>query len=119
MYLNIYLKSKKGCKDFYNLLNKNQEIPSAVLKWEQIYDVSEETWKDIFKSPFKYKYSSVLQWFQTRINHRILPTKNIYIQSRLSLVHCVHTVTRKKQLLIYYGLAQQQNPFYKRYSPCL
>ena len=75
MYLNIYLKSKKGCKDFYNPLNKNQDIPSAVLKWEQIYDVSEETWKDIFKSPFKYKYSSVLQWFQTRINHRILPTK--------------------------------------------
>ena len=73
--IHIYLKSKKGCKDFYNILNKNHEKPAAIVKWEQIYNISEETWKDIFMSPFKYKYSSTLQWFQTRINHRIIPTQ--------------------------------------------
>ena len=74
-YLKIYVKSKKGCKDFYDMLNNNQEKPSAINKWQYVYNVSEESWKDIFMSPFKYKYSSDRQWFQVRINHRILPTK--------------------------------------------
>ena len=74
-YIHIYLKAKKGCKDFHNILNNNHEKPTAIVKWEQVYNISEETWKDIFMSPFKYNYSSNLQWFQTRINHRILPTK--------------------------------------------
>ena len=91
IYLKIYLKSKKGCKDFYNMLNNNQEKPSAVVKWEQIYNVSEEIWRDIFMSPFKYKYSSVLQWFQTRVNHRILPTnKYLYIIKAIPSPLCTY-----------------------------
>ena len=78
--ISIYFKSIKGCKDFYNILNNNIEKPTSKAKWEQIYDIPNETWKDIFLSPFKYKYSSTLQWFQTRIVHRILPTKK-YLQT--------------------------------------
>ena len=74
-HISIYYKSIKGCKDFYNVLNKNNECPTSKTKWEQIYNISNETWKDIFLSPFKFKFSSTLQWFQTRIIHRILPTK--------------------------------------------
>ena len=73
--ISIYFMSIKGCKDFYNILNKNIEKPTSKAKWEQIYDIPNETWKDIFLSPFKYKYSSTLQWFHTRIVHRISPTK--------------------------------------------
>ena len=75
-YLKIYHKSNKGCKDFYYLFNHNKAKPTAISRWEQVYNISEETWKDIFVSPFKNKYySTTLQWFQTRINHRILPTR--------------------------------------------
>ena len=73
--ISIYYKSTKGCKDFYNVLNNNEETPTSKIKWEKSYNISNETWKDIFLSPFKSKYSSTLQWFQTRIIHRILPTK--------------------------------------------
>ena len=74
-HISIYYKSIKGCNDFYNILNKNDESPTSKQKWEQVYNISIETWKDIFVSPFKFKYSSTLQWFQARIIHRILPTK--------------------------------------------
>ena len=40
-----------------------------------IYDIEEDTWKDIYSSPFKLNVGTNLQWFQTRINHRLLPTK--------------------------------------------
>ena len=79
-HINMYLKSKKGCKDFYNLLNLNEAYPSSKTKWEQKYNICSETWKEIYIAPFKNNYSSILQWFQIRIIHRILPTKNIYIQ---------------------------------------
>ena len=74
---NIYLKSIKGCKDFYNILNNNEEKTTSKIKWDQIYNFSNETWEDIYLhvAPFKYKFSSSLQWFQIRTIHRILPTK--------------------------------------------
>ena len=79
-HINIYLKSKKGCKDFYNLLNVNDAEPSSKIKWEHEYNICSEIWEDIYTSPFKYKYSSILQWFQIRIIHRILPTKKYLYQ---------------------------------------
>ena len=36
-HIKIYLKSEKGCKDFYNLLNMNREEPSSKVKWENEY----------------------------------------------------------------------------------
>ena len=38
--ISIYFKSIKGCKDFYNILNNNNEKPTSKTKWEQIYDIS-------------------------------------------------------------------------------
>ena len=73
--ISIYFKSIKGCKDFYNILNYNEEKPTSKTKWDQIYNISNETWEDIYLAPFKYTFSSSLQWFQVRILHRILPTK--------------------------------------------
>ena len=60
---------------FYNILNKNNDKPTSKSKWENIYDIEEDTWKDIYSSPFKLNVGTNLQWFQTRINHRLLPTK--------------------------------------------
>ena len=80
--LNIFflIKSKKGGKDFYIILNRNNDKPTSQLKWENIYNIEQETWKVIYSSPFSLSIGTKLQWFQTRINHRILPTKNIYTQ---------------------------------------
>ena len=40
-----------------------------------IYDIEEDTWKDIYSSPFKLNVGTNLQCFQTTINHRLLPSK--------------------------------------------
>ena len=77
--INIFLliKSKKGGKDFYNVLNNNNDKPSSQPKWENTYNIEQETWKDIYASPFNLPIGTKLQWFQTQINHRILPTRKL------------------------------------------
>ena len=40
-----------------------------------MYQIEQETWNNIYNAPFKTQYSSMLRWFQVRINHRILPTR--------------------------------------------
>ena len=57
------------------ILNKNKDKPTSQQKWETIYDIEKETWKNIYAAPFQLFVSTKLQWFQIRINHRILPTK--------------------------------------------
>ena len=70
-----FLCSNKGCKDFYETLNRNNEKPTSQNKWINIYDIEENTWPEIYSSQFHQKLSSTMQWFQFRINHRLLPTK--------------------------------------------
>ena len=69
------IHTKKGCKTIYNILNKNSEVPTSQSKWKEIYDIEDETWEEIYNSPFKSTNHTSLQWFQYRINHRLLPTK--------------------------------------------
>ena len=69
------MKNKKGCSDFYNILNKNNDAPTSKSKWERTYNIEKETWKEIYQVPFNIPIRSLLQWFQYRINHRLLSTK--------------------------------------------
>ena len=82
----LFTKSKKGGKIFYIILNKNEEKPTSQSKWENIYNIEDDTWNTIYCSPFKLNIGTKLQWFQTKINHRILPTRKFlhkikYIQN--------------------------------------
>ena len=82
----LFTKSKKGGKIFYIILNKNEEKPTSQSKWENIYNIEDDTWNTIYCSPFRLNIGTKLQWFQTKINHRILPTRKFlhtikYIQN--------------------------------------
>ena len=84
--ITLITKFRKGGKDLYTILNRNEDKPTSQAKWENIYSTEEETRKTIYYSPFQIFIGTKLQWFQIRINHRILPTKKIlyiikYIQS--------------------------------------
>ena len=109
--LNI-IKHKKGCKELYNVLNRNIYKPTSKTKWEQLYQIEEESWKEIYGGPFKNQYSSMLRWFQVRINHRILPTRKYlftikikdsplcqYCQQEETLRHMLWTCTDTQKLL--------------------
>ena len=73
--IHLLIKSKKGGNDFYTILNQNLDKPTYQHKWNNVYNIEEENWKAIYSSPFKLSLGTKMQWFQTRINHRILPTK--------------------------------------------
>lgn len=72
--LMVFLKSPKGTKDMYCILNKNDSIPSVCTKWNVILDVDEHDMKNVFKMPFIVTKNTKLQWLQYRINHRIIAT---------------------------------------------
>ena len=73
--IHLLIKFKKGGNDFYTILNQNLDKPTSQHKWNNVYNIEEENWKAIYSSPFKLSLGTNMQWFQTRINHRILPTK--------------------------------------------
>ena len=73
--IHLLIKSKKGGKDFYTILNQNSVKPTSQYKWNHVYNIEEKTWKEIYSFPFNLSLGTKMQWFQTRINHRILPTK--------------------------------------------
>ena len=62
----------------YNLLNKTTDIPSGKISWNKKYKFEDEEWGKIFSDPFKITKDSTVQWFQSRINHKILAT-NTYL----------------------------------------
>ena len=41
----VYLKSKKGTQDMYNLLNKNNDPPSGKISWNKQYKFEDNEWK--------------------------------------------------------------------------
>ena len=64
-----------GCKSFYNFLAKDKEYGSvARVKWNDNLnmDIDCITWKQINLRPFIAIKDTRLQWFQYRINNRIL-----------------------------------------------
>ena len=75
MNITLLIKSKKGGKDFYIIFNRNNHKPTSQLKWENAYNIEHENWKALYSSPFNSSLGTKLQWFQVRINHRILPTR--------------------------------------------
>ncbi len=35
----------------YNIFNQNLEVPTGKQKWNEIYDMSDESWKRIYNEP--------------------------------------------------------------------
>lgn len=75
--LRIILNNKKGSKDIYNVLNRNNIIPTAQEKLTKIYKLSHDQWHKIYMLPFVVTKNTKLQWLQFRVNHNILVTNHI------------------------------------------
>ena len=67
--ISIFFKHKKGTKDMYNcLLNEKYVKPTGMLKWNNMFNLSEKQWHKIFFLPFMCTEDTKLRWFQSRIN---------------------------------------------------
>ncbi len=78
----IFLKSVKGSKDMYNLLKSSNEPPKSEEKWDNGLN-KEHDWKSVNSSIFSTTKNTKLQWFQYRIEHRILGTNELLFKMNL------------------------------------
>ena len=63
---------RSGNKSVKSKLQEDNKLPTAAIKWN--LEFVNLKWKNIFIKSFKTSSDSQLQWFQTRLLHRILPT---------------------------------------------
>ena len=98
----ILTQNSKGANILYNILNKNNERPTSIMKWNEIYQIKEKDWYNIFENTFRYNLSSELRWFQYRINNRFLPTQkyffNIKVSNNSSCQYCKEIETIQHML---------------------
>ena len=73
--LSILLKSKKGCRHIYDKIIYADKNALSMSKWTEDLHIDLDIKRDkIFHIPIKIRCDPILQWFQIRINHRILAT---------------------------------------------
>ena len=82
--IEVIQKQKKGSQNIYLILNKKDDIPTGKIKWNQIYEIPDHSWGYIYKSPYQLTKCTKLRWFQTSINHRILPTNHLLNKMNIS-----------------------------------
>ncbi|PJE77669.1 hypothetical protein CI610_03402 [invertebrate metagenome] len=79
----FFFKHFKGSKHFYNIMIRNNIVPSGQRKWNSIFDRSNIYWSQVFKLPFIVTNNTKFQWFQYRINHHILTTNSLLFKTRM------------------------------------
>ena len=95
-YIQVLMRSKKGCKDFYNIINsnKNENQTSYYSYWEHKLkqEISSNEWKNIYRICFKTIEDNELIWFQYRLINRISGTSEyltkIKIKNNANCVFC-------------------------------
>lgn len=78
-YIRCLIKSYTGVKPMYEALNYNNDKPTSILSWEEkeVVRFNKEEWNRVFYLPFKITKDTKFQWFQYRINHKIIATNDL------------------------------------------
>ena len=61
---------------YAHFVARYKEIPTAVSRWTDLYQINTEDWPQIFKTPFRVCRETRLQTLQYKILHRIYPCQN-------------------------------------------
>ena len=81
--ISIFMRSPKGGKDMYNVLNKNICTVTSEKKWEDVLDLREIPWHKVNSYCLLFSQSTKFRWFQYRIIHRILGTNSFLAKIKL------------------------------------
>ena len=89
-HLQIILKDSQGSKHIYQYLIRNKDEPTCIKTWTKKIniDLDKNEWKLIFSLPFLATKDTYIQWFQFRINHRILGTN--YFSYKIKYIDCAN-----------------------------
>lgn len=81
--IKLLLKSRRGCRDMYQVLNKKEIIPNSQIKWNRIFEIPHLNWHQIYSIPAKCCNNTKIHWFQFRILHRILATNDLLFKCNI------------------------------------
>ena len=81
--LKIILKTSRGSKAMYSILNNKSVYSKSKEKWEQSFDNTELKWTLIYNIPVKCCNNTKMHWFQYRILHRILATNDLLMKYKI------------------------------------
>ena len=83
-YMHPILTNNNVNRYMYKVFIENNEIPTSKNKWMSIFDNCIINWKNTYSYVFKYTKDTYLQWMQTRIIHRILPTNMLLYKMKIT-----------------------------------
>ena len=96
----------------YTILNKNSSVHTAQRKWNTVFDINSNEWKQIYILPFKATACTKLHWFQFRINHNILATNYFLKKKKILMMQIVIFAKRKmKPLNTFLGVVKMYKIF--------
>ena len=78
--MKVINSSKKGCRYIYDIMVKLNTCtsPCSSRKWTNSLNLNPDfNWKYTYKFPFIVTKDPKLQWFQFKINHRIIGTNHL------------------------------------------
>lgn len=98
----LIIQHQKGCRDIYDVLIEGNVVPTSKSKWETeltLYRGFE--WNKIYKMPFLCSKDTNLQWFQYRINHRILATNSLLFKMNIKNTDVCSFCSEESETLIH------------------
>ena len=78
----LWVCIRAGNNSIKKKLTEDNMLPTSTAKWNSQFE--RLNWKTIFTNCFKFSPDTQLQWFQTRLLHRILPTKKYLALCKLT-----------------------------------
>ena len=79
----ILITLNKNKKYVYEVLVKNNDVPTSQEKWNVYFVDDNINWKFVYSYIFKCTKDTYIQWFQTRILHRVLTTIKLLIKMKI------------------------------------
>ena len=71
--------------------NRKKQIPAAMVKWNNVFELTDKKWKSIFLTPFRTFKSTFFQDFQYKIVHRLIPCQHrLYTLKISDSPHCLY-----------------------------
>ena len=98
--LSILLKTKKGCRHIYDKMMHNNIKPTSAVKWSEMNGNVNNILK-LFQLPYKCQKDTKLQWFQSRINYRILGTNNLLHKIKIKEINLCSLCHQQKETIIH------------------
>ena len=101
---------------YWILMEKIIKTPACISKWQNALELEDINWKHTFLNPFKICKESMLQSFQFKLLHRIIPCNHwLYVMKIKDSPDCTFCNT-DDNLIHYFAECERVQPFWKSFE---